>query len=596
MELLKFRVLNYRSYNDSGWIDVRDLTTFIGASEAGKSNLLTALWKLNPAARSGKVKPELDLPKKIYDNYIEAEEKPVFVEAVFSMDDRSTGLVRDNFPNMPFFDKVFVRRDLNGVMTISAGEAYEEGERTQMITQLLSPVLPKFIYSSNYGNLDSNVYLPSILRRFNRFGYNAASKTMSRSLRIILSYIGISSTRLLREIRKLKDDKTIKKIYAADIKMAIEDKPDYYLPLLEDGCKRLSADFSRFWKQSQVDIQLEFTEKELKFYIVNESGCKIDLTSQSVAFQWFLSFFLIYTVEIHNLYVNTILLFDENGMCITNEMQKDLARFFEEMAKSNQILIASSNPASIGSASLEKARVVYRNQVGESAVANNLDLKPENTLSMLPLFQSFGMKLGQMKYAACVPVIVADESDQYYLDMVKAYLSAGGWMYQVKEVAFIPAGLDAIESVAGLFVNEYHALPYCILPSTEEGEAAAKRLREGIYANSKYRIKTLRSYAGKNRTAEDLAPLSWVKKSALTYIQGIVPGIQLKRGPLIAQIETFAEQNNLTLPADYRIQIAQRVKFYEVKTYPKVRMSRFRFRRWRRLFKFLKKYNSIWMK
>ena len=65
---------------------------------------------------------------------------------------------------------------------------------------------------------------------------------------------------------------------------------------------------------------------------------------------------------------------------------------------------------------------------------------------------------------------------------------------------------------------------------------------------------------------------------------------------MIAQIETFAEQNNLTLPADYRIQIAQRVKFYEVKTYPKVRMSRFRFRRWRRLFKFLKKYNSIWMK
>ncbi len=48
MNLKEFQVKNYRSINDSGMISVSKLTAFLGRNESGKSNLLHALYSLNP--------------------------------------------------------------------------------------------------------------------------------------------------------------------------------------------------------------------------------------------------------------------------------------------------------------------------------------------------------------------------------------------------------------------------------------------------------------------------------------------------------------------------------------------------------------------
>lgn len=49
MELKKFRVTNFRSVEDSGWIDTERITALIGTNESGKTNIMLPLWKLNPA-------------------------------------------------------------------------------------------------------------------------------------------------------------------------------------------------------------------------------------------------------------------------------------------------------------------------------------------------------------------------------------------------------------------------------------------------------------------------------------------------------------------------------------------------------------------
>ncbi len=49
MKLLQFRVTNFRSVADSGWIAADDVTALIGTNESGKTNLLLPLWKLHPA-------------------------------------------------------------------------------------------------------------------------------------------------------------------------------------------------------------------------------------------------------------------------------------------------------------------------------------------------------------------------------------------------------------------------------------------------------------------------------------------------------------------------------------------------------------------
>lgn len=49
MKAVRFRVQNFRSVDDSGWISLERVTAFVGRNESGKTSLLKALHKFNPA-------------------------------------------------------------------------------------------------------------------------------------------------------------------------------------------------------------------------------------------------------------------------------------------------------------------------------------------------------------------------------------------------------------------------------------------------------------------------------------------------------------------------------------------------------------------
>ena len=65
MKLVRFKVTNFRSVDDSGWIEVDAVTALIGVNESGKTNLLLPLWKLNPV-REGEIQPTSDFPKSLF--------------------------------------------------------------------------------------------------------------------------------------------------------------------------------------------------------------------------------------------------------------------------------------------------------------------------------------------------------------------------------------------------------------------------------------------------------------------------------------------------------------------------------------------------
>lgn len=63
MELQTFRVQNFRSIDDSGDIDVTRITALLGRNESGKSNILRALYSLNPADGFQELSPIKDFPR-----------------------------------------------------------------------------------------------------------------------------------------------------------------------------------------------------------------------------------------------------------------------------------------------------------------------------------------------------------------------------------------------------------------------------------------------------------------------------------------------------------------------------------------------------
>ena len=65
MKALRFRVQNYRNIDDSGWIDLDQVTAFVGRNESGKTALLKALHKFNSASQET-YNPRRDFPRDRY--------------------------------------------------------------------------------------------------------------------------------------------------------------------------------------------------------------------------------------------------------------------------------------------------------------------------------------------------------------------------------------------------------------------------------------------------------------------------------------------------------------------------------------------------
>ena len=66
MRLIKFRVMNFKTIDESEWITTDNITCLVGENESGKTNVLTALLKLKPADKDTKIDLILDYSRHRY--------------------------------------------------------------------------------------------------------------------------------------------------------------------------------------------------------------------------------------------------------------------------------------------------------------------------------------------------------------------------------------------------------------------------------------------------------------------------------------------------------------------------------------------------
>ena len=88
MRLKSFCIQNYRSINDSGDIDVGQLTALIGRNESGKSNLLRALYSLKPIDGYTELRKEKDFPRHRDPEDCDDGTEAVFTEWKLDAEDR----------------------------------------------------------------------------------------------------------------------------------------------------------------------------------------------------------------------------------------------------------------------------------------------------------------------------------------------------------------------------------------------------------------------------------------------------------------------------------------------------------------------------
>lgn len=672
MRLVKYRVEKFKSVMDSGWIDCDDVTTLVGVNEAGKSNLLLALWKLNPA-KGGAINFSDDMPVKLFSELRVEEEKPKFIQAVFEI---TSATLLDSIAKQSGFDKEFVKivkvsRDYDGtrfynfpdakaytslpqseiyqllseclteINALDEAGATEKGikeeairkmseslelikEKDSLSKQELLPItnkfkkisakemqrskirpllidigkkmtsfikgfdmpnpsanaeirklvyanLPKFVYYSSYGNLDSEIYLPHVIENMERTDLIGMAEAKARTLKVLFEYVKLDPQEILEmgEDAKAPVDsygRPTREPNDEEIQEKAEKKKERDI-LLQSASSKLTRDFRDWWSQGNYTFDFSADGKHFRIWVADEVRPeRIVLENRSTGLQWFLSFYLVFLVESQDSHSGAILLLDEAGLALHPLAQKDLSAFFNNLSTTNQIINTTHSPFIIDTNHIDRAKVVYVNKDGYTVVSNNLRAAEERlqTNSVYAVHAALGLSISDILLQGCRPIIVEGPSDQYYFNAIKLFLISKNLIAPKEEVVFVPSGgVKAVGSLSSLLSSKSE-LPYVILDSDSSGKDFRAKLEKNLYSGEKNKILSVDSFTSvSDAEVEDIIPYDLLQRP----IDRLFNNVDLDfsstydpKMPIISQIENFASDNNIELPDGYKVDLARQFK------------------------------------
>lgn len=691
--LRRYRVTNFRSVGDSGYLDLDHVTALIGVNESGKTNLLLPLWKLNPAG-GGEIKPTSDFPKALFGAIRANPGAFQFVSAEFETGEDAAELA--NLAKIPveFATTVCVGRNFDGSYTVSfphfrpkkmeersdirpivsdakqriadASPAESQAELKAAALETLSEIeeeldgfvaltandlirlrdkvaailpqdppatsvivpelralqtslgkrmaailkpdpgqidavrdavlsrMPKFVYYSNYGNLDAEIYLPHVVDNMARGDLGAKEAAKARTLRVLFGFVGLEAEEILqlgRDFREIRDEATALRLAEESkagklldfLKRARspEEGPDAKLLseiaeakrtrsiLLQSASTKLTERFGKWWKQGDYRFRFEADGNHFRIW-VNDSRRpqEVELENRSTGLQWFLSFFLVFLHESQGAHRNAVLLLDEPGHSLHPMAQRDLSTFFDGLAATNQIVYTTHSPFLVDADRLERARKVFVGLDGSTRVSDDLRAEEGSDTKRGASFavrSALNIAVAEAMLGGAQPVLVGSTTDQTYLSMLKTLLIGAGMFRPRREVVFAPAtGQRVMQAMAALLANEDTDLPPVLLDGTDMGRIEAKRLRYSCHSTCPDRVIGLDEIVGMERARiEDLVGVDLVaplvdrieRRPERLFIDQVKPDL-----PLVDQVEAWATQERITLAPDWRLQLATRVK------------------------------------
>jgi hypothetical protein len=665
LKLKKFRTQNFRSVEDSGWVDLDDVTALIGINESGKSNLLLSLWKFNPA-REGVIDPVPDYQRSLYNDVRRMQDKPIFISTVFEIDGKlaaeiaaKTGLDASNFC------EVEIHRDLSSIYTwnfpkciiarscraseimavLEAGQTElmpvepfqkETDLKAQMLTALqaacaslegdeanldqlnvciqhlsvdresqassskIGPIfddvsaklgavtkrlnrkqptsveglwkmvfahVPKFVYYSNYGNLDSEIYLPHVIANIKRDDLGERETAKARTLRVLFEFVNLSPQEILELGEEAAEEgKTEETIQAEAAKKKEREV------LLTSASSQLTKKFRDWWKQGSYRFRFQADGKHFRIWVSDDLRPEeIELEGRSTGLQWFFSFYLVFLVESQDSHSGTILLLDEAGLSLHPLAQRDLSAFFESL--SNQIVYTTHSPFLIEPDVLDQVRSVHLNEHGRTTVSADLRINPKiesARKSIYAVHVALGLSVSDTFLNGCLPIVVEGVSDQRYLTAIKNYLIGKGRITPNKDIVFLPAGgtnNKGITAVVSIVCAKDEALPRVFIDSDDAGNKLKQRLESGTYRGFADRIKQVSDYGVfADSEIEDLIPNKELSRVVSRYLPRPSDSEQEfddfvdDSKPIVPQIEAYAAKHDIDLELGWKVEVATRFK------------------------------------
>ncbi|KAA6339256.1 DNA replication and repair protein RecF [termite gut metagenome] len=684
MKLIKFKVENFRSVDNSDWIKAEDVTCLVGTNESGKTNLLIALWKLNPA-NNEPIIPLDDYPRKKYHSYKQTNGDEVFISAEFEIDSTTAiGLSKNSGWHEDLMKQIIVKRKYNGeyiyeytknrldniekshltdlldniIIDYNSSELpnKEDDETNKSITNfineeiinvsaknnelsrqdildikknfttfietnyklkinlnlffdnnlflkldkvisafdandlavsdecknIIKSKLPKFVYYSDYGNLDSEIYLPHVIENFGREDLGTRERAKSRSLKVLFEFVNLLPEQILelgkeaypvKIIEQTKDTynritntkERIEKPKDVDIEAESKKKREREI-LLQSASTSLTQKFKEWWKQGAYKFRFQADGNHFRIWVSDDKRLEeIELEGRSKGLQWFFSFFLIFLVESKDTHSNCILLLDEPGISLHPMAQMDLINFFNSLSKENQLIYTTHSPFLVSPNNLSGVHAMYVGENGESVVSPDLrSNKKIAEKSIYPIHAAIGITVSETLLYGCQPVLVEGISDQIYLQLIKKYVLSQGKYVNDKEIVFIPTGgVKGMSPVIKILCGRDNELPFVLLDSDKPGMEKQKQLQKDLYVDNKDKILSISTFINDGEyEIEDLMPIEELARTFSKQYRRVNSEDDFdysyqRDKPIVNQMEEYAKKNGNTLSEGWKVDLAK---------------------------------------
>jgi predicted ATPase len=497
MKLKEYTVREFRSIWDSGPVKVDGQTTcLVGKNEAGKTTLLTALYRTNPIIPADAAFDETyDYPKREVEDYRFGVEngdrdEAVVVECLYELDADDAEAVTSVFGPKVLKAKTFKRETYYGkakskfilasdeaaarkhladnpalpdelktaltgaadweafAAALDAAEATEavkalkglvtkvreKGLGSYIFNSLIWPRAPKFLYFDEYYQMEGQANLNALIARED-------AKTLEDSDYPLLGLINLARL----DHRKLVETKNTTEL---------KNK-------LEGAGNHLTNRIVKYWSQNR-HIQMRFDVRDAKAEDpegmrqgINVWGEVYDtvhwahtpLRTRSRGFVWFFSFLAWYE-DIKRQKQNVILLLDEPGLSLHGRAQADLLKYFEAELSAHQLIYTTHSPFMIDPSKFERVRIVQdlgidakeplpKDQDGTKVLTNVFDATDD---SLFPLQGALGYEIQQTLFIGPNSLVVEGPADMLFLRAVSAQLEREGRTGLSEDWVITPTG------------------------------------------------------------------------------------------------------------------------------------------------------------
>ncbi len=367
--------------------------------------------------------------------------------------------------------------------------------------------IPSLLFYSDYGNLDSEIYLPHVVENLERKDLSFKEKAKVRTLKVLFDLLGMQPQAMLPT-----------EANAQNLKKHAQDNRQKEV-LLQAASQQISEKFNAWWRQSRYKFRFQNDGFLFRIWVSDELRQEeVELENRSRGLQWFFSFFLVFLTESKAAYSNCILLLDEAGLSLHPLAQRDLLGVFTRLSVKNQIIYTTHSPFLVDSSRLVDAGTVYVNQEGYTSLnygyGNGLK---QARKSMYPLYSALNAQIMEALTPRVEVVLVEGSLEQIVLLAFKNALIRYGLFRPLRDVLFVPfSHLQSLERICSLLGLPQDEAPLLLLLSKPQEADLA-------WLQSKYREQSERFYAPSAPNDYNgwagLFPESWLKEELQALLE-----------------------------------------------------------------------------